>query len=862
MGCKVTARGQNPVCNGLTINTNHCTNYDPDGQGVGLTFSEYPQAVVRTGSYYIPARDHNFVMYDNTQQCLNRWGSTIPVSAATCGKLTKVSPCDSTCTMFYEYTPSELSFDFNYSDTWFSYLYDVSNKAGHVGIPAFYIEDETRNSTGGTLNGQPLDDNIEASSRCIPCSNFTCTAASTNLRYTCDTDYTGDPDCPHPTLFGFGTTAYKVAFKYDALSTQLPNGVTDIEVSYDGSTYTDVWDENALQGTPYVTSQNTWESGEESFEDFEIYDLNGSGATSGLRVKFRIYPQLSNTSTITGTVWEITEVLAPGSGYSVGDVFSLTYTHTHPSTTSTTFTLNLRVKAVASVSTFAGSSGFDVLRSGDTINGHTILRAFHTDDQNFQFHVLYLDGSGNNFAKDTQYTSNRAHQITTIAGYGIPDRAILIGKYEFVEKSMQFLTADIDPSAPDIYNTIRQPQITLAITNGRVTGATITDGGAGWNTLKEPPDLVVTAPLVASGKNAELEGTFTNGVLTAVEITQSGSGYDENNPPQAWIRNIYNETSRTDEIYPDDTYKPTDTNDRIVEIVNNLPKPEVTPVDVSSYATDFPDGFDALVKFGLSQSQIESILSSNESQRQQIVEAAAPAVTQQELDELKQIFDVDTEITTTTETQTADIKLDPDRRRVQQKAQELYSAPALEKLREVDRVDQYNTQFLDDSGLPDSMKQFTKDHKQFRLDTKESVISEMTQEQIPEYTNYKETFVETVQGPFINLPAASPNTKYIMTQYRPDPTSSTTIKVTLSMDPVNVGKSHFVCNTPPGTSGGTSTGSNGETITTSYTMSPLLGPGCQPWSITGDMKIWHDLGRAGQAAKDAGEAYGNPFEIT
>ena len=116
MGCKVTARGQNPVCNGLTVNTNHCTNYDPDGQGVGLTFSEYPQAVVRTGSYYIPARDHNFVMYDNTQQCLNRWGSTIPVSAATCGKLTKVSPCDSTCTMFYEYTPSELSFDFNYCE--------------------------------------------------------------------------------------------------------------------------------------------------------------------------------------------------------------------------------------------------------------------------------------------------------------------------------------------------------------------------------------------------------------------------------------------------------------------------------------------------------------------------------------------------------------------------------------------------------------------------------------------------------------------------------------------------------------------------------------------------------------------------
>ena len=39
--------------------------------------------------------------------------------------------------IIYDYFPSQLSFDIQASDTWFSYLYDTSNNAGIIGTPAF-----------------------------------------------------------------------------------------------------------------------------------------------------------------------------------------------------------------------------------------------------------------------------------------------------------------------------------------------------------------------------------------------------------------------------------------------------------------------------------------------------------------------------------------------------------------------------------------------------------------------------------------------------------------------------------------------------------------------------------------------------
>ena len=113
---------------------------------------------------------------------------------------------------------------------------------------------ETRRGTTTTTtpgSGNPGDPGYNPGSsssatddgvRCIPCTNFTCSPAKTTLSYTGNEDLTGDSDCPHPTLFAIDTESFKIAFSYDQFSSQLPNGVLDFEVSFDGVTYADAWD--------------------------------------------------------------------------------------------------------------------------------------------------------------------------------------------------------------------------------------------------------------------------------------------------------------------------------------------------------------------------------------------------------------------------------------------------------------------------------------------------------------------------------------------------------------------------------------------------------------------------------------------
>ena len=162
-------------------------------------------------------------------------------------------------------------------------MYDSSDEAGHTGIASYYIEEETRGSTSGGVT------TTNYNYTCHPCTAFTCDAASTVLRYTTD-DLTGDPDCPHPTLFGFGTGSNKIAIQYNALSTTVPNGVQDFSFSYDGVTYTDVWDQAATQGEVYDTTQNPWQSGDEGWSDFEIFEINSGQTKTGLRIKVFIEP--------------------------------------------------------------------------------------------------------------------------------------------------------------------------------------------------------------------------------------------------------------------------------------------------------------------------------------------------------------------------------------------------------------------------------------------------------------------------------------------------------------------------------------------------------------------------------------------
>ena len=51
----------------------------------------------------------------------------------------------------------------------------------------------------------------------------------------------------------------------------------------------------------------------------------------------------------------------------------------------------------------------------------------------------------------------------------VPDRAILVGFYEFLDKSVQYVPADVDQNAPDTYNLLVPPVIDVTITNGILT---------------------------------------------------------------------------------------------------------------------------------------------------------------------------------------------------------------------------------------------------------------------------------------------------------------------------------------------------------------------------------------------------------
>ena len=54
--------------------------------------------------------------------------------------------------------------------------------------------------------------------------------------------------------------------------------------------YTDVWDETNLQGAAYESTQNPWQSGDENFDDFEIYDFSDGSTRTNFIIKVRLAP--------------------------------------------------------------------------------------------------------------------------------------------------------------------------------------------------------------------------------------------------------------------------------------------------------------------------------------------------------------------------------------------------------------------------------------------------------------------------------------------------------------------------------------------------------------------------------------------
>ena len=765
-----------------------CERFEPGtGEGVTLVeFKEYPSNAIRGGAYNIPGRDGSTIMYPSIALS----GSSV----ANCGKYTK-SACGET--LYFDYYPDGLSYDHGFSDTWFSYLYDTSNDAGVVGTPCYHIETQTVTNTQTGASS--------STDTCYPCGAFTCTPATTTIRY----DVPGaaecgcaDPDCPHPTLFSIGSLSKKVVFSYNSLSTTLPNGVSDFEVSDDGTTWTDVWNENTVVGTEYISGDNPYMAGDEFFDDFKIFTLN-SGASTNFSVKARIkavYDDSGATTTFSGTSWTISEILSPGVNYSAGQTFTLEYTHTHPNNSTSVLNLNLRVKTVQAYQATEGQEGFDVLRAGDTINGHTVKRVFHTDLDNFPYHIAYIDGNGSDFAKETQYTSNRNHVITVKAGFRVPDRAILVGFYEFLDKSVQYVPADVDQNAPDTYNVLRNPIVDVTITNGILTGVQLVDGGSGWNEYGRIPKLIVTPPQAANGTQAEVKAAWTNGVLTGVKVSRGGSGYSHvgGQLPKIYVQNVFKEETN---IIENAAYRDTDVSD-FQDILNSI-----------------PGGTDAEMLSKVADCWLRH-------PRQQTDVDFAPRI---------------------------DLKQDPDLNRVQKVPQYHYKSATMEEFDAKFAVN-YSLLHVGDvypAWFGDVLVHEKDRNKEMRLQD----IEDITQVAVPAYAVNRERMVTTVQGRFSGLPHASTYTKYHMRQYRADATKKVDINVTLTCTPVDSGCGHIGCS-PPNT--GNVNSSSGNTVTT-YTMSPLLGSGCKTWNAVGTLPMYNSLTKSANVWSDAITEYGNPF---
>ena len=832
MGCKRKDYLGNIITDPCA-DTDACLNYEPlpADRTIGLTYREYPQDIIRQVDANVPNRTGQAIMYDSIRVCLTQGnasfgqsGFVTPSSGANCGKVTRSAVCDPPCddgaVLIYDHFPSQLSFDIQGSDTWFSYLYDTGNNAGIIGTPAFHLENEEQ-----TDNTDPSNPVTTSNTNCFPCSNFTCTPASTSCAYTVesDIDYTGDPDCPHPTLFGIGTNSNKIVFEYDSLSSTIPNGVLDISASYDGVTYSDAWNEGEGIGIIYDSTQNTWQAGDEAAGTFNIYEVN-SGSKQGLKLNVKIEPiidESGSTVAFTGTRWQIQEIMNPGTNYAVNDVFSLTHAHTHPDNTTTTFTLNIKITSVGPISGQSGTIS-DVLRTGDTLNGHQITQVVHgpsidsdydTSKGLFPYHFAYLDGNGSNFTKDTQYTSSRAHQVTVRAGKGVVDRGFFGGLYEFSEKSIQYTIGTVDRNAPDIYNTLTQPSCTATITNGRVSSVSVdTDGGgSGWNTLGRIPELSITAPTIATGTPAEVEGTFTNGVLTAVTVKNGGSGYSSTNLPQVSVVNVHKVLN---------------------SVAPNAAFSENRVSDVTDVINAFPEIGDAIPTYTIEDQQRDKQALTDSGQfppAQRAYENTADSVT---------------------------IKTDPNNKRIHQLPQSAFHAEDLEEYKNAMKD---NTDYSKISGYDFGTSNEAREFKKMIIKSKEDAnanvdayMSRITQDG-PVVETYDESYIETSQGPFSELPYASQFTKYFLRQFRPDPRVNTNISITLSVNVANVGTSHFSCPQPPAS---TRLGS-----TFSF-LGGVQGPGCQNWSASGNMLMLNDFTQSAQTLAKATAAYGNPYQVT
>ena len=654
-----------------------------------------------------------------------------------------------------------------------------------------------------------------------------------------------------------------------------------------------------------------------------------------------------------GTKWTCTEILNNGTGFTVGQVFPLSTTVALVGGGTATMTINLKVTAVGPSTTLSGGDVTDIMRKGDKINGHTITRTFHTEVGLFPYHVAYVDGSGSNFAKATQYTCDRNHVITVKAGFGIADRAIMVGLYEFLDKSLQYVTGDVNSKAPDIFNSIIYPSAWISLNeSGGITDINISGGVYEFNT-GNMDDLNPTAQLTgyASGEDIATTGGTGSGLtvdievgamlddtsnvlvdrISSVTVNQPGTGYTvgdkitiSGGAAKIQVKEITNgganldklsgppvlditspdddgnfiPNKSTDDGNPDFVLTTTDSNlkfevvtkdngtdlevvtdsggnNETAKIKGNFSGGSLTSVDILKPGKGYSAKIrPQLVIVNANEETIE--VTKNEAKRDDLVDeyhnmlkTLPEGDISASADDLKSIEDSYAEVPAETDNifknAPMQIKMDPERDRVHQRSQRKLQTFQTDPLK-TRIIPDYDTDFLKDTPIDEEYKQEIIDHKKKEQETVLKNIDDITQQVYPEFVNFDESKVQTNVGSFTELPHASTYTKYLMRQYRPDPQKLQKLTVTLGCTPVNIGKSHFVCNQPTATPN-TDTGviNNGDGTTTQevhiFSFGNLVrGPGCQPWTASGEMSIWHNLTRDANTVVRAAAAYGNPYD--
>lgn len=321
--------------------------------------------------------------------------------------------------------------------------------------------------------------------------------------------------------------------------------------SLDSLGYYAAWD--GVKGLSYMSpaGNGVWES--ENTVVVRDYTLPGGTI---LRMELRSY--LDSGSGNYYTRWKILNVVRPGNGYESGDGVNYSgqdvYYMYYPSADATNKVgISIMVSA-----TYNGdySEGQNLMSVGDTINGWTIANLKHSDED-FNMHIAEIYGGTSDFQKDTVYTSSSGIDAFVRAGWGIADRAIIIGRYEFQRKEIVYSTAIPNPEVPFEGLDVVKPKLQAVISNGKLTKVQILNPGKNLkSTLIEPIKIAVQYPpsyvnqtkylqyleegvdpdealkrSKGGSKPAKVEPVFTGSELTGVKIISGGSGYSSSQPP-------------------------------------------------------------------------------------------------------------------------------------------------------------------------------------------------------------------------------------------------------------------------------------------------------------------------------------------